>query len=185
MGEEMYGVVSLPDEEHDDRIRKIWEKLERELGWEQPVSATIVPHFSYHGAFDYDLAAVRERLAAAARRSKPFKIKTSVLGVWAQEQVVCFAVIVRTAALSALHEALWEDLKGTSSRFVELYGPAFWLPHITLVPDGVDRSQLPRVVDVLGNEDFDWEIEIDNLVLLHDTGGRQEVAEVFKLQASG
>lgn len=176
MGEEMHGVVFLPDGAHDALIRKWWEELALEFDL-APVADTMVPHSSYHVATDYDLELVEKKLTSWAARTQPFKVKAFGLGLFAfEDAVVFYAALVRTMSLSVRHEELWQELAGTASNILEHYAPEVWVPHITLTPDGLKREQVPELAAFFAARPIEWEVEIDNVTLLHDTGQRQEVA---------
>lgn len=176
MGEEMHGVVFLPDAHHDALIRKWWEELAQEFGL-APVADTMVPHSSYHVATDYDLDLVKKRLTSWAARTQPFTVRAFGLGRFAfEDAVVFYASLVRTMSLSLLHEELWRELEDTAANILEHYNPEVWVPHITLTPDGLRRKQVPELAAFFAARPIEWEVEIDNVTLLHDTGQRQEVA---------
>ena len=66
----VHAVVALLDEEHREKVMRLWEKVEVEFGV-QPVSWP-VPHFSLHVACDYrfmELQDLIERFARATARS--------------------------------------------------------------------------------------------------------------------
>ena len=63
MAEEMYGIVSVLDEEHQIAVWELWADIEREFGVK--ISETHVPHFSYHVATSYG-PSLNETLAAIA-----------------------------------------------------------------------------------------------------------------------
>ena len=188
MGEEMWGVVGVPDRQHEDMIRELWRGMEAEFGW-QPVSETLVPHFSYHVATDYDLDLVRKRLVGLARNTKPFVVGVGGIGIFTGEEggeefAVCYLPMIRSDALSEVHQRAWTDLADTAGNINDRYASDVWMPHITLTPDGLGRKSLPPIVEFLTREPIAWELQIDRITLLHDTGQRQEL-EYHVLFGSG
>ena len=174
-GPELYGIVSLLDERHDRLMRALWLDMEREFGW-PPVADTMVPHFSYHVAESYQPDALREVLSRLAGETQPFPAKGRPFGIHAGEQVVFFLPIVRTAAFSRLHEAIWREVEPIASGSFQRYYADELLPGIALTPDGLERGMLAAVAEFLAGRDLAWDIEVNNLSLLHDTDRRQELA---------
>ncbi|PZN09218.1 MAG: hypothetical protein DIU69_08940 [Bacillota bacterium] len=97
-------------------------------------------------------------------------------------------------------EALWSEL---ASRFglrgiyrtpyphfschvaagtVDYYHPESWVPHITLAEHDLDAATAGRAVEFLLNRDLYWEVIIDNVALIDDTGTRQELRLRFDLR---
>ncbi|HET9199854.1 MAG TPA: 2'-5' RNA ligase family protein [Dehalococcoidia bacterium] len=179
MGEEMHGVVGVPDARHEKQIRDLWAGMEAEFGW-PPVSDTLVPHFSYHVATDYNLDLLRERLVSLARRTKPFAVGVGGIGIFTanddgQEIAVCYLPMIRNNALNGMHHAVWTDLADTAGDINERYAADVWVPHITVTPDGLTREVVPALAEFLTRQPIDWELQIDRITLLHDTGQRQEL----------
>lgn len=180
MGEEMYGVVGVPDAKHYAMIRELWAGMEVEFGW-QPVSDTLVPHFSFHVATDYNMELLRERLVRVARESSPFKVGAGGIGIFAAEDdgeefAVFYLPLIRHDALNALHKRIWMELADTAANINDRYASDVWVPHITVTPDGHGREIIPEVAAFLTRQPIDWEIEVDRITLLHDTGQRQVLA---------
>jgi 2'-5' RNA ligase len=188
MGEEMWGVVGVPDARHEQMIRELWAGMETEFGW-PPVSDTLVPHFSYHVATDYNLDLVRERLVGLARSTRPFVVGAGGVGIFAAEMdgediAVCYLPMIRNDALSQVHRRAWDDLTDTAGNINDRYASDVWMPHITLTPDGLTRASIPSIAEFLTRRPIDWELQIDRVTLLHDTGQRQEL-EYHVLFGSG
>ena len=68
MAEEMYGIVSVLDDEHQDAVCRLWEEIERDFS--VSIRDTHVPHFSYHVARRY-AETVRETLERIAQKTPP------------------------------------------------------------------------------------------------------------------
>jgi len=103
------------------------------------------------------------------------------LGVFPGDHPVLYIAVVRSLALSVLHQKLWRELAGASTGAVEYYHPERWMPHITIADGDVLKDHLPEVVRLLSARAFDWEIEVTNLSLIYDTGTIQEVRLRFDL----
>ena len=176
-GAEYYGVVSLLDEEHEERVLRLWEELEREFGLS--FRDTHLPHFSYHVAERYDLDRLEAVLRRRAAESVPFEARCSVLAVVRAPEMPCFLLpLVRAAVLGELHRVLWEELSEIAFGILDRYGPEYWIAAINLTPD-IERDLSKALLEYLLQRDWAWEMRIDNLSLLHDTGTKQELAQRF------
>ena len=177
-GAEYYGVVSLLDEEHEERVLRLWEELEGEFGLS--FRDTYLPHFTYHSAEGYDLDRLEAVLRRRAAESVPFEARCSVLAVIRAPEMPCFFLpLVRASVLNELHGKLWEELSEIASGIVDRYGPEYWMATINLTPD-IERDLSKALLEYLLQRDWAWEMRIDNLSLLHDTGTRQVLAQRFE-----
>jgi hypothetical protein len=55
------------------------------------------------------------------------------------------------------------------------------MPHITLVFGDATPARLPDVLRLLGGRSFNWDIAVDNLALIYDSGAGQAVHARFAL----
>jgi 2'-5' RNA ligase len=176
----MHGVVSLLDDEHYALVEHLWDELEAGLGV-RGLYQTPIPHFSYHVAEGYDVHLLEPILRRLASRCAMFRARTAGLGVFPGDHPVLYVAVVRSPALSALHQKLWRELAGASTGAVEYYHPERWMPHITLAHGDMFKDHLPDIVQMLSARAFDWEIEVNNLALICDAGATQEVRLRFDL----
>jgi 2'-5' RNA ligase len=169
----MQGVVSLLDDEHYKRIEDVWEELSRTFGV-RGIYATPFPHFTYQVSEVYDPARVQAALHKIAAGTEPFSVRTGGLGVFTAAKPVLYMPIVRSPALERLHAAVWQQLgdapQGCAARY---YEPDMWLPHVTLAHGDIDSDRLAEIVRLLSRRNFHWEIEVNNLSYIYDTGTEQ------------
>jgi hypothetical protein len=166
-----YGVVSLLDGEHQAEVLRLWEELEREFGLK--LRETHIPHFTYHSAERYDLERLEQMLGRRAAETAPFTARSMILGAIRAEDVpIFFLPLVRTRTLTELHEALWPELTAIATEIFQRYSPEVWMAAVALTPD-LDRDISSELVRFLLDRDLAWEMRIDNLSLLRDTGTRQ------------
>ena len=166
-----YGVVSLLDAEHQAKVLRLWEELEREFGLK--LRETHIPHFTYHSAERYDLERLEQMLGRRAAETAPFTARSMILGAIRAEDVpIFFLPLVRTRTLTELHEALWPELTAIATEIFQRYSPEVWMAAVALTPD-LERDISSELVRFLLDRDLAWEMRIDNLSLLRDTGTRQ------------
>ncbi len=176
-----YGVVSLLDGEHEARILRLWEELEREFGLK--LRETYIPHFTYHSAERYDLERLEEVLRRRAVETAPFTVRSMILGaIRAADVPIFLPPLVRTRTLTELHEALWPELSAIATEIFERYSPEVWIAAVALTPD-LECDISSELVRFLLDRDLAWEMPIDNLSLLRDTGTRQILE--FRLEFRG
>ncbi|MGC9399346.1 MAG: 2'-5' RNA ligase family protein [Anaerolineae bacterium] len=181
--QELKAVASLLDEEHAERVRYLWNELEKRFGVEATFR-TPLPHFSYQVAEAYDLGALQEILSEAVRDQQPFSITTGGLGVFTGAHPTLYIPVIRTATLSAFHERLYTPLAQIATNLRPYYTPRYWMPHITLVPADVDSETLADILQYLSRHDFMWEISVDNVTLICDACGKQGVQQRFDFGAA-
>lgn len=164
----MNGVVSILDEIHYARVEALWQEFEARFGV-HGVYRTPVPHFSYHVAENYETNNLEQLLREVARRTSPFRIKTNGLGIFTGVDPVLYIPVIRTSALTNLHQQLWQPLSDISDNAQLHYHPDNWRPHITLTHRDVDHDLLPQVVRLLSERLFLWDVVVDNLAVLDNS----------------
>jgi 2'-5' RNA ligase len=175
----MHAVVSLLDQRCYRKVEDLWAELDRKFSV-RGIYVTPLPHFSYQVAERYDVEALKAALQSVALNMAPFQIRTGGLGIFTGSNPVLFVQVVRAPELSELHQRLWQGLSETACGLLGNYSPERWLPHITLAHADIDKSNLPEVVRLLSERDFDWEIQVNNLSFLYHTGSGQEVRSRFE-----
>lgn len=173
----MHGIVSLLDDAHYQQVEVLWAELKREFGV-QGVYSTPYPHFSYHVANQYNLATLEPLLYAFASEQKPFQVRTAGLGIFTGQQPVLYIPVVRNPQLTQFHHALWQQLVASeqaSKDSRDYYAPDNWMPHITIAAHDVDCQMLTNIVNYLGTHSFNWDISIDTIALIYDTGTAQQL----------
>ncbi|MGH9903221.1 MAG: 2'-5' RNA ligase family protein, partial [Pyrinomonadaceae bacterium] len=165
-------VVSLLDDEHYALVESIWDELERGFGV-RGTYTTPFPHFSYQVAENYDVGEVEAVLQKISSRAAPFEIKTAGLGIFNLTHPVLYIPVVRSPELSALHELLWGEIARFATAAPKYYQPDMWMPHITLAHGDVDWEKLVEIVRALRDRQFHWEVKVNNLSIIYDTGAEQ------------
>lgn len=170
----MHGIVSLLDDEAYTAVEALWAELARDHGL-GGVRRPPFPHFSYQIAPAYELSRLEAALAAFARNQQPFTVRASGLGIFTGPEPVLYVPVVRTAALSAFHAALWEATAPCATGPDAYYTPDRWMPHITLAQHDIDSALLGPVVASLAARDLAWDTTVDNLAYIEDQGGKSQV----------
>jgi hypothetical protein len=125
-----------------------------------------IPHFSYHVSPTYNEALLNKKLLNLAAETEPFIIKSAGLGIFTTETPTVYINLVRSYALTELHQKIWLALRETSTDPVPYYHPNFWTPHITLNGADLHHDTIGDVIRFLSALDFTWDIEVNNLALL-------------------
>ena len=176
----MHGIVSLLDKEHYQLVEDLWAELEREFSV-HGVYITPYPQFSYHVAQDYNVDELESILERITSNITTFQVRTSGLGIFTGASPVLYIPVVRSRELTELHEELWETISTAGSGIQEYYHPDQWMPHITIGFGDINKDKLSQIMPVLATRDFHWEITIDNLALIYDTGTKQELKARFDI----
>ena len=179
MADEMYGIVSVLDDEHQEAIWRLWADIEREF--DVSISETHVPHFSYHVAKSYG-DRIHELLDRIATTTASVRTSCMIIGVFNFPPPLFFLPLVRTDALNALHRRLWSELDPIA---VDVIGPYYaadmWMATVNLAPD-IEKDISGELLPFLLKRDFQWKLTIDNVCILHDTGERQVLDTRFDLR---
>ncbi len=174
----MHGIVSLLDNKHNQLIEELWAELEREFSV-HGVYVTPYPHFSYHVAQDYDVDKIEPVLQRITSNITTFKVRTSGLGVFTWNSPVLYIPVARSLELTQLHEELWQEVATASSGVQQYYHPDQWMPHITIGFGDISKDNLSQIIPFLAERNFSWEITVDNIALIYDTGIKQELKSRF------
>jgi len=180
----MQSLVTLLDDRHYARVSALWEELGQKFDV-RGMYVTPLPHFSYQVADAYDEQACESFLRDLAARTRPFRIRTSGLGIFTLANPILYVPLVRGPRLSALHEELWRGIRQTSPGAVShYYSPDEWAPHITLAQGDIDQDKLSAIIRVLSARNFHWEMTINNLSMIYDTGKEQGVRCRFNFEGA-
>ena len=176
MAEEMYGIVSELDQEHQEAIWRLWSDIEREF--DVSIRETHVPHFSYHVAKSYGNR-IQELLESIGATTAPVRTSCMIIGVFNFPPPLFFLPLARTDALNALHRRLWTELEPYAVDVIgPYYGAEMWMATVNIAPD-IDKDISHELLPFLLARDFQWQLPIDNVCLLHDTGERQIIEARF------
>lgn len=178
MADEMYGIVSLLDEEHQVAVWELWADIEREFG--VSISDAHVPHFSYHVATAYG-PPLHETMAGVAASTPSVRTSSFFVGVFSAPPPLFFLPLVRTDALSALHRRLWTELEPIATGLMDRYAAEVWMATVNLAPD-LERDLSRELLPFLLERNLAWEIMVDNVCVLRDTGERQVLEDRFELR---
>ena len=167
----MEAVVSLLEATAYSRIEAMWRVLELKCGL-RGIKITPLPHFSWHVAEEYDPALVGVTLEAMIGRSHPFTVQTSGLGIFTGQDPVLYLLITKTEKLMRIHKALSKRIEPLAKDSSAFYAPDIWVPHITLAHGDVNKQSLLCALEELAFIPFNWEIKIDNLALVGQSGDK-------------
>jgi 2'-5' RNA ligase len=171
----LHGIVSLLDERHYREVEELWLEFERKYNVSSLPRRVPYPHISLHVAAEYALDRVEAALSDLAARQRPIPARIGGLGVFMGKEPVLTLTIVRSPAIEALHQRVWEAVDGLAAGVLHHYRPENWVPHITLAQGDLNATNVPRMVSALMNRQLDWELSIDNLTLMVDDGLKFDV----------
>ncbi len=172
----VHAIVSILNQPFDSQIGALWNILERRCGL-SAIRRTPIVHFSWQIAAQYQFDKLAELLRDIARSSAPFHARSAGLALFTGEQPVLYIPIVRTAAMSDIHDRVWEKTHRLGEQPSEHYSPARWMPHITLAHGDLNLNNLDCPVMSLADRELNWEIPVDNLAVIY-----QEPDQVGRLR---
>jgi 2'-5' RNA ligase len=160
-------VVSFLDQKHYQQVENLWAELERKFSV-RGVYVSPRPHITYHIATCYKVKSLESALRRFAASKTSFKVRTGGLGIFTGPQPVLYTPVVRSPELTQFHEALWQEILNTGSGIEDYYHPDRWVPHITIGIGDMNKDNLSQIVRFLVERDFNWEITVDSVVLVHN-----------------
>jgi 2'-5' RNA ligase len=170
----MHSVVSLFDEHITKIVQDLWVELANDFGVRQLAELIPYPHVSYHVAQQYEEQELVKHVEALAWQATPFQIQTTGLALFTSSHLVLYVPIIRTLELSQFHQNVWQTVIPMGSGTSLYYQSASWVPHITLAEYDINPENLARILAHLSSYPFRWDIMIDNLAILWNTGIPQE-----------
>ena len=108
-------------------------------------------------------------------------MQASGLGIFTGSAPVLHIPIVRTSELSELHATVWQQTSPAATGTVDYYSPDNWMPHVTLASGDIHKDNLPEVTRLLSERPLHWNIAVNNLSFIEDTGEEQAVRFRFGL----
>ena len=178
----MHAIISLLDEKYSHTVKELWSELEKQHKVQALSTLVPFPHFSYQVAQQYNEEQLLTQLEAIAHHTSLFCIKTTGLGLFTGSHPVLSIPLVRTMELSLLHQTIWQEISPLGKEVTSYYDQERWLPHITLAEHDLEKQNVAPIVSLLSERDFSWNIIIDNLAVIWDTGTVQEVRYRFNLR---
>jgi 2'-5' RNA ligase len=167
----MHGIVSLLDSTHYQKVEDIWSRLEEHCSL-TGVRVTPIPHFSWQISENYNFDALKSVLEQLASELTPFTVQTTGLGVFTgKSDIVLYIPLVKDEGLLKLHQQIWKRTTPFSAGLANHYAPENWMPHITIGHGDVDEDGLACATRLLARENFNWEIPVDNLLLVYQNEG--------------
>lgn len=180
----MHGLVSLLDPDHYARVETLWAQLETHCGL-SGVKKTPVPHFSWQVTMDYDFGGLKLALAKLTTELAPFTVRTTGLGVFTgKNEIVLYISLIKDEKLFKRHQTIWQATLPYTAQPVAYYAPENWMPHITLGHGDVNEDSLACATRLLAREDFNWQIAIDNLLLVSQPEG-ENALEMARFDLTG
>ncbi|MDD5370529.1 MAG: 2'-5' RNA ligase family protein [Anaerolineaceae bacterium] len=171
----MQAIVSLLEEAGYSRIEALWRVLELRCGL-KGVKMTPYPHFSWQVAENYQEHKVEKALEEIAETARPFIVKTSGLGIFTGQEPVIYVAIAKDEKLLRFHKKVCTAAGSLAKGFNPYYLPDAWVPHVTLAYGDVTKESISCAISELAFTPFKWEMRIDNLSLVGQTG--EEVGQL-------
>jgi 2'-5' RNA ligase len=179
----MQGIISMLDLDHTSRVHALWNALKDSCGMEE-ILRTPLPHITWHVAGGYQCDELEKDLEALTSRQAPIQIQANGIGLFTSPAPVLYIPVVRTRALSDLHQAIYEAAITRAENPLVYYSPDEWIPHITLAHTDADLERLQCALKVLGLERLTWQIHLEQLVLVEvKPGGPGTILTTYHFSA--
>ena len=166
----MHGLVSLLPEPYYSRVTGTWRQLKERHGL-TGIEVTPYPHFSWQIGVEYPFEALQAALAEVCAAGRPFKVRTTGLGLFTGPAPVLFIPVVKNQALLDFHARVWERLLPVVQGASPYYDPDHWCPHISLAYGDLTPANIGPLMEALAFESYNWEFEVDNLAFIYEPDG--------------
>lgn len=178
-----YGVVTLLDNRHEQEVRDLWRQLATRFGLKELANVPH-PHFSYHVATHYDLPMLEKTLTQISTQTTPFIVKTNGVALFIGAKPVVYIPVVRSPALTHLHQLVWHVSDVFASGSHMYYQPSDWMPHITLAQSDLSPEMLPDVIKFLNEQPLNWQFSVNHLAIIADgqADSQQDIRLIFSFQ---
>ena len=167
----MHGIVSLLPQPYYEEVENIWYELEKEIGL-TGIRVTPYPHFSWQIAESYDMGKLINIFEDIAENTKPFKVKTTGIGLFTGKSPVIFIPLVKDTQLLKFHHSVWDRLIKVGEDISDYYSPQSWVPHISLAYEDVTEENVGKALKKLSFIDFSWNFEVDNISFIYESNGQ-------------
>jgi 2'-5' RNA ligase len=128
-----------------------------------------IPHVSYQGAASYNREQVEEGLRRMAREFAPFSVETDGLGIFTGPAPVLYVAVIRSPALTKLHQELWRAITPAAVQATPVFAPEHWIPHVTLAQGDLTSAGLAAIVSRFSSRRFQWQLPVTNLAVISDS----------------
>ncbi|GGK71374.1 2'-5' RNA ligase family protein [Rufibacter glacialis] len=176
----MVAIVSLLNAQDSDKVNQLIFSLEREFGL-KGVQMTPYPHLTLVTVNDGSLPNLKEILGKTSGVCCRLKVTTTGLGIFTGEKPILYIPILRTADLNHFHAQLHREVSLVCQEVGPLYHPNLWMPHLSLALGDTTPEVVAQALLFLSRENFNWQVELDNLALLTKHGDLFLKDDVFPL----
>lgn len=163
------------------KVREWWDLLEAELGI-RGVRKVPFPHVTLFGFEGIEHPRIQEVLDDFCFNTPPLELRSIGLGLFTRPMPVIYAPIIRSQALSELHETLWTLVGNMGGSLFQLYSPKQWIPHMTLAQFDLTRENQLEALSLLMGLDLELVFEVRNLTLFDWIGPKYEPRERYQLR---
>lgn len=178
----MFVLASLLNPVATRQTQEFWQMLEQNCGL-AGIKMTPLPHFSWQGADDYNMARVEEGIKRITSTVSPFYARAHGLGIFTGANPVLFLTIVKTRRLLELHERIMREVEPDAIRPITHYHGDNWVPHITLAYRDVIPENLSCAIQELAFRPIGFDILVDHLAMIYEIEG--SIGIKFRYDFSG
>lgn len=161
----MEGIVSLLEGAPAETLFGIWNQIRRDMGLHDS-DRTGFPHISYQVAERYTTPILHQLLHEISGTVETFQATATGIALFPKEEPVVYIPIVRSDAISALHNQIWNTVTRSAEGVSDYYSRMRWMPHITLIQESLPPDQVAQIVRLLAAQQIKLTFEITNVTHL-------------------
>jgi 2'-5' RNA ligase len=161
----MYAIISELDSQSSDVVKELWSRLCEACGL-KAIYNLPTPHFTWFVAETLDVQAVEVIVADLSSRSRELTTYVFGFGIFSGERPVFYLPLVKSQAMTDLHNEIWSQVISYSQRPTRYYSPNFWLPHITLAINDITKESLACALESVAFDHVEMKVSADNLIVV-------------------
>lgn len=124
-------------------------------------------HFSWMVCEEINKEEIHTCLENIARQKHSFTIQSGGIGIFPGKIPAITYVLSRSPEMTEFHSMIWDNCGKHLDRINAKYAPDRWIPHITLLHQGLESSKYCEFLDKSIDADISFEIKVNNLSLIY------------------
>lgn len=176
----IYAIATILEE-------KTWQLIldqipyDRELITSRKVKGDI-PHFSWIVSSGLEIDPVSAGLKILAESKKEFITQNGGMSVFPGEEPAITLSIVRNRKIGEFHQEILDTCEEFILGINSNYLADAWIPHITLLHHGIDKSEYCSFFENCINKEIHFDITVNNIAIIYRDGEQSGLLSKFDLK---
>ncbi len=124
-------------------------------------------HFSWLVCEEINKEEIHTCLEKIARQKHGFTIQSGGIGIFPGNIPAITYVLSRSPEITEMHSMLWEKCGKHIDQINKKYAPDRWIPHVTLLHQGLESRKYCEFLDKSIGSDISFELKVNNLSVIY------------------